>query len=272
MKSEKQIKFKTVLKLCEKKIPPKPSAEAGSFEDAFHGGAYLGSPGKDIYFILSRLTDEEFDVLAERHSHQYPKNPPSNHVGTAACIRYIYGQFEKQGILRSKDDRKRMIKEAKKEKLDWNASRRFIIALREKFKEQENYYGLCLTSEMEAHRLGDEAYLHKDRDKLKQMEETYLESVKYAHKCKSYKQMFTPYYWASRYFMLFKDAPKAIAYSRKTIEEAEKHCPDARRSYVDKLEDCAQYLKKNDKKWKRFRKIIITGENRVVRKLSRRKI
>lgn len=260
------INFDQLIELCSKpKIQVKPAKVPGPMEGAFNGGCYLGTPGKDIYLFLPKLTAEQFEKLVDVHSKQYPKKPPGNHVGVAACVRYIYGQFEKQGTLRSPRDMKRM----RKEGVDWKLPRRFIEALRKKFKERKHYYGLCILAEMEGHRLGDEALLQKSRSKLNEMEKTYLDSVKYAHKCKSFKQMFTPYYWSAKYFMVFEDEEKALHYSKTTILEAEKHCPDARASYVDKLLDCANYLKKKGK-WHKWRRKVADANNRAVKKMLRK--
>ena len=259
------ISFETLLSLCDGKIQIKPAKQPGPVKGAFNGGKYLGSPGKDIYFSLSNLTPQQFNQLIEQHSTQYPTNPPSNHVGNAACIRYIYGQFEKQGVLRSKSDRKRM----EQEEIDWSLARKFIFALKNKFEEKNHFYGLTLIHEMEAHRLGDEAYLKKDKEKLDEMEQTYLEAVYCAHKCGSGKHMFTPYYWAAKYFILLEDRERALYYSKKTIIEAEQHCPDARGSYIDKLLDCAKYIRSDNKgKWKKWReKISSNAKNRVTKKM-----
>ena len=122
---------------------------------------------------------------------------------------------------------------------------------------------------MEGHRLGDEAILNNnDKNKLKIMEQMYNSSIKYAYKCKSYKQMFTPYYWASRYFMKSNKKEKAVKYSILTIENAERYCPDSRQSYIDKLYCCLKYLKKNDRNnWKNFiKKYRKNSKNACLRK------
>lgn len=265
MNNKSQITFDQLLQLCEGKIPAKPPKEPGTMQGAFNGGRYIGTPGKDIYFFLNKLTEDQFNILVEKHSKQYPLVAPGNHLGYAACIRYIYGQFEKQGILRSEEDKKRM----EKENLDWSLSRKFIFALQNKFKEQNNYYGLSITCEMEAHRMGDEAILRKDEKRLNEMKYMYLKSVEYAHQCNSYKQRFTPYYWSARYFMEFGDKESALYFAKKTIKEAERHCPDARASYVEKLLHCAKYLKKYDTtRWEKWRRRFgKTAKNRCVKKL-----
>jgi len=220
-------------------------------KEAMHGGVYTGSPGKDIYLMLPYLTNEQIEEVANLLCKSFPKKPPGNHVNVAACIRFIYGQFEKQGILRSNDDFERM----KKEELNWELPRKFIKILYKKLEKDNNYYGLSILCEMEGHRLGDEAVLENNVEKLTLMAKVYCESVNFAYKCKSYKQMFTPYYWAAMYFVKFKDKENAIKYSKLTIKNAEKYCPDSRGSYIDKLSHCLKYLKKNDvKNWKEFYK------------------
>ena len=232
---------------------------------AFNGGTYLGSPGKDIFFFLPKLNDKQFKKLIKVHSRQYPRTPPGNHVGVAACIRYIYGQFEKQGTLRSSKDMKRM----KEAGINWGNPRKFIFALRKRFADENHYYGMCITAEMEAHRLGDEALLFGSAKKVREMEHMYLESARYAHKCDSFKQMFTPYYWSAKYFMKFRNQEKALHYSKITLLEAEKHCPDARGSYVDKLLDCANYVKEHGN-WSKWRRKITGAKNRAVKKMLKK--
>ena len=262
-------KWKQLMWLCEQKIWIKPPEEDGPVPWAVKGGHYLGAPGKEIFYSLPALSDEQWDALAEKHARQWPSplagepyKTPGNHVGYAACIRYIYGQFEKQGVLRSKQDKQRMTNSG----VNWDLPRKFMDTLKEKWLENDCHYGLCIAYEMEGHRLGDEVVINKDLSKLQEMEKCYLKSVEYASMCNSYKQMFTPYYWASRYFMEAKDMRRACNYSEKAIVEAEKHCPDARGSYVAKIVVCANYLKKNNpKKWKRIQSMDI--QNRCVKKM-----
>ena len=242
--------------LCEQKIWIKPPEGVGPISWAVNGGYYLGAPGKEIFFALQELDETQWDALAEKHSNQWPRplngepyKTPGNHVGYAACIRYIYGQFEKQGVLRSGEDKARMIRDG----VNWDLPRKFMETLKGKWLEKDCFYGLTIAYEMEGHRLGDEAVISKDASKLNEMELIYLKSVEYAEKCNSYKQMFTPYYWATKYFIEMGEHDRASKYAVTTIKQAERYCPDARGSYVDKLMDCANYMKSNHPgAWKKF--------------------
>jgi len=265
---EYNLSFKDLMELCSKKILAKVPKISGPMKGAFNGGDYLGRPGKDIYFALSKLSDGQFSQVVEAISLQFPYNPPNNHVGYAGCIRYIYGQFEKQGILRSEGDLKRM----QEEDINWYLSRKFMFALKNKFLEQKNYYGLCVYYEMEAHRLGDESFLNNDKSRRIDMEDYYLKSVEYAYKCGSSKQMFTPYFWCFKYYDRLGDHKKALDYVLKTLEQMEKHCPSSKQGYLVKAIDCAKYMKKNHlKKWKEillhYRK---TGKNDCIRKMVKK--
>jgi hypothetical protein len=233
-------------------------------KEAMHGGVYTGSPGKDIYLMLPYLSECQMQEIAKEVCSHFPKIPPSNHVNVAACIRFIYGQFAKQGILRSDDDFKRM----QGEDLDWKLPREFIKIMYNILEKDSNYYGLSILCEMEGHRLGDEAVLKNSIESLKLMEETYNKSVKFACKCNSYKQTFTPYYWGSRYFMKFEDEENAIKYSKLTIENANKGGSGLKGGYVDKLSHCISYLKKHDKSgWKEFyKKYKENAKNKDVKK------
>lgn len=244
---EYKLDFEKLAQLCSEKILSKVPKEPGKIKGAFNGGDYLGRPGKDVYFALSYLTKEQMEKIADILSNQFPYVAPNNHVGYAACIRYIYGQFEKQGILRSDEDLRRMEREG----VDWNLPRKFMLLLKKKFEEKNNNYALCIYYEMEAHRLGDEGFLHKDENKIKEMEETYLKSVEYAYKCNSLKQKFTPYFWAFKYFAKLEDHKRALKYVIKTLEQMEKFCPSPKQGYLVKAEDCAKYLKNfHREKWK----------------------
>lgn len=236
-------------------------------EGADYNGIYTGSPGRDVYHMLPHLTDDQMNEVAKKLSEKFPQTPPGNHVNVGAFIRFIYGQFEKKGILRSDKDFKRM----KREKLEWSLSEKFIDILYKELENNNNYYGMSILCEMMAHRLGDKAVLEKDSRKLEDMEYLYNQSAEYAHKCKSYKQMFTPYYWAFRYFEKYKDDSRAKKYAILTIKEANKYCPDARPGYVTKLEDCLRYIAKHDnKKYLHFVSKYKKSKNKCVKKVFKR--
>jgi len=232
-------------------------------QGAFYNGIYMGSPGKDIYVMLPYLSDEQIENIVEELERRFPKTPPGNHLNIAACIRFIYGQFEKNGILRSDADFHRM----QNERPNWELPRKFMKLLYKRFKNSNNFYGLTILCEMEAHRLGDEAILNKNEEKLKEMEKKYNKAWDFAYKCKSYKHLFTPYFWSARYFMKYEIEDKAIKYSELTLKNADKYCPDARQSYIDKLLFCMKYLKKKDKKeWSEIYNKYKKSKNRCVKK------
>jgi hypothetical protein len=245
------LSYDQLIELMSWGICSKKPEGRGPMDAAFNGGKYLGGPGKDIYFFLPKATEEQLSSLSKKVVEMFPTVAPGNHVGPAACIRYIYGQFERKGILRSNEDFERM----RNEDLDsnWRLPRHFMQMVENEFVAINHNYGLCIHFEMKAHRIGDEAVINKDQVKLDEMESTYLKSVHYAYECSSFKQMFSPYYWASRYFMKFGDKKKALEFSYICIKQAEKHCPDARGTYVKRLVDCITYIKKYDpKNWKSF--------------------
>ncbi len=237
-------------------------------KNADYKGIYVGSPGRDIYHMFPYLDNKQMNEIVDMVVEKFPKIPPGNHVNVGAFIRFVYGQFEKQGVLRSEKDFKRM----KKEKLDWKSSRIFLELLYVKLQKDDNFYGMSILCEMNAHRIGDEAIINKDKNKLKKMEKEYNKSVGYAHKCKSYKQLFTPYYWASQYFSKFKYVKKALFYSYLTVDAAEQYCPDARPGYIDKILDCVLYIKKHDEQgWKIFyNNYSKNAENKCVKKVLKK--
>jgi len=218
-----------------------------------NGGKYVGSPGKDIYLMLPYLSKNQMKEVAEKLAYHFSNKPPRTNVQYSACIRFIYGQFEKQGVLKSEKDFSRM----KKEKKDWSLSRKFLNYLVKELKKTEKYYGLTIVFEMEGHRLGDEAVINNDKDKLEQMEKKYLKSVDCAFKCNSYKHMFTLYYWACEYFYKFGDIEKAAEYSKLALENASKYYlnyfPVEEDYYSERLKYCMKYMKQNDpKEWEIF--------------------
>ncbi len=236
-------------------------------ETAIHKGIYTGSPGKDIYYMLPYLNKDQMNEIINGLENKFPKIPPGNHVNVGAFIRFIYGQFEKKGILRSEQDFERM----KNEELDWSLAKKFVDLLYNKLEDNNNYYGLAILCEMKAHRAGDKAVLQKDKEKLYNMEHLYEKAVKYAGKCKSYKHLFTPYYWAFRYFEKFEDNKNGIKYAFLTIKQADKYCPDARPGYIIKLLDCVKYIKKYDKsKYKNLIKQYKNSKNKCVKKVFKK--
>ena len=224
-------------------------------EGAEYGGIYVGSPGRDIYYMLPHMDEEQMKEVAVLLCSKFLKTPPISYANTAACLRFIYGQFGKQGSLRSEKD----FKEMKENKIDWLLPRKFLKVLEEKLEMSNNYYGLVMLYEMEAHRLGDEAVLNKDLEKLDKMEQMYLKAMIFADKCNSYKHMFSLYYWASQYFKKINDISKAVEYSRLSIINASeyygKYFPKGEEYYSKRLSNSFTYVKQNDKKnWDKFKK------------------
>ena len=108
----------------------------------------------------------------------------------------------------------------KKEDLDWRLSRHFLSFLRIELKRIKKYYGLVIVYEIEAHRLGDEAVIGKNKNKLKEMESTYIDALEFAYKSNSYKHMFSLYHWCARYFIKFGDVKNGIKYCKLAIDNA----------------------------------------------------
>jgi hypothetical protein len=257
MNNEPHISYKLLLevtswgifamKMKGKSVSDERIKKLCKVKNAVYGGIYVGSPGKDIYLMLPYLSDKQMKEVVLIMVQNFPKIPPRTYVNIAACIRFIYGQFEKQGILKSNKDFERM----KNEKLDWILSRKFLKMLEMEFKKNNNYYGLDILCEMEAHRLGDEAVIKRDEKILKNMEEKYNKSVKYANKCKSYKHMFSIYYWMGEYFKKFGKIEKAVKYFKLSIANASKYyCkyfPQGEQYYSKRLSDSFKYIKDNDK-------------------------
>lgn len=236
-------------------------------KNAFRQGLYLGCPGKDIYIALMKmdLSDEQIRSIAAALAKAFPATPPGGHVHTAACVRYIYGCFDKQGCLLSKKHQSMMSRDQD----DWSISAHFMELVAKEFERIGNRYGLVIYYEMKAHRLGDKAVLANDPSYLTPMLECYLESQRQAKEIKCYKQMFTPFYWAAKYFQKF-DAKKAIEYHVKSLNHMEKFCPDARPGYRDKALDSMKYLRKrmNPVEWASYKRKIRKFRNKCLAKVK----
>ncbi len=242
--------------VCDKRLD-----KIKKIDGAAYGGVYVGSPGRDIYSMLPYLNDHQTKEISVLLCSKFPKKPPRTYANIAACIRFIYGQFEKQGSLRSDKDFERM----KKEKIDWSLSRNFLKLVMKELKNRNNYYGLTMLYEMEGHRLGDEAVISKNRSKLEKMEKNYNKCVKYAGKCRGYKHMFSIYYWAYEYFRKFGDVKNSIKYAELSIINANKYYykyfPKGEQYYSNRLLKAFKYIDKmedsNKNKLRSFLKKII---------------
>lgn len=242
------------------------NSNIAGFPFGFRSGRYLGAPGKDIFFSLPSLSDVEFYELAVMLAKSFPMKAPGNHVKWAACIRYVYGCFEKQGCLRSNEDLKRM----KNDDADWSLPMKFMDKVALEFKKNENYYGLTIHHEMLAHRYGDRAIIDRNKEILNTALKNYKLSYEYAKKCKSYKHMFTPFYWAGGYFFEMGMNDMAKECYLKCIKNMEKYCPDARGGYREKASMCLKRLSgmfdKSEKK--EFMKWFKRRKNKCLKKVS----
>ncbi len=241
------------MKMKRNSVSDKRLKKCVPIKGAIYNGIYVGSPGKDIYFMLPYMDKGQMREVAVLLSKSFPSIPPKSYGNISACIRFIYGQFEKQGVLKSEKDFKRM----EEEKLDWTLPREFMWFLFEEFRENKNYYGLSMLHEMEGHRLGDEALIYKDKKKLKEMEQNYFLCIEFAKKCKGYKHLFSIYYWEAGYFKKFGNINKAISYFKLSILNAEKYYykyfPNGDQYYSKRLLNAFQFVKENDSKnWKKF--------------------
>lgn len=260
--------YPQLVKMLDKGVVKKLSrnSKVKKFKFGFRKGAYLGAPGKDVYFVMPSLTDEQFSDVAVRFANMYPNKAPDNHLHWAACIRYVYGCFEKQGCLRSNADKKRIIKEDP----DWDMPIRFMSLALEQFKKNKNHYGRVLHYEMLAHRFGDRAIIDKNPELLNEMISHYENSQRLAMKCKSYKHMFTPFYWAGHYYYEMDFKKECIKYHTLSLQHMEKYCPDARDGYRDKAMTSFKHLKESmePRDWKKMRSWIHKCNNKCLAKVK----
>lgn len=256
-----KIDFNQLLKLLECGICGKIKKPHISY--AFDNGNYTGFPGKDIYFALEWMTDEQQNIVAEKLAGCFPYKPPTDHVEFSACVRYLYGCFDKQGCLLS-SEHKEIIAE-----MDWCKSEEFMRKLIECFKKMQKDYGLVVSYEMLAHRIGDRI-LSANANSVELMIKYYHLSHQLALKIKSLKHIFTSYYWCARY--LENINPKlSIMYHEMNLKMMESYCPDTREGYVEKAKDSIEYLLKKlqGKELSEFKRWILQCHNKCITKLHK---
>lgn len=218
--------------------------------------------------MLPYLSDEQMKEVASLLSSYFPHNPPITNVQYSACIRFIYGEWDKQGVLKSK----KKLGSIKKIQSDYFFSRKFLKFLYDEFEKSNCYYGLVILCEMDAHRLGDEAVISKDVYKLNEMEKKYLKGIEFAKYCNSFKHMFSLYYWCARYFKECRYKEKSIEYFKLAIIESakyyHKYFPNGDDYYSYRLSQGLEYIIKKDKKgldfYNSYKNKISTSKYRTV--------
>ena len=233
----------------------KKEAAKNPILNAYCKGLYTGSPGRDIYFMLPYLTNMQMREIAILLNKNFPVSPQKSYTNVAVCIRFIYGQFEKQGVLKSDAD----LKEMRKNKVDWSLSRKVLKMLYEELEKNSNFYGLSILCEINGHRFGDESIINRDKVKLEEMENEYLNAINFARKCGGYKHLFSIYYWAYKYFRKFGETGKAFEYGRLAIIGAgkyyHKYFPNGEQYYSKRLKSCLEYVRENGTgQWNNFYK------------------
>lgn len=234
--SSYNMTYKKLLQLIKMGIRQKKD-EIPPMRNAFRGGNYLGCPGKDVHFGLLKLNMDQNELfnVCKSFASVFPNVPLRDHTGVAACFRYIYGCFDKQGILLSSQHRKIVANN------NWKIALPFIDIVENEFLKSNNYYGLVIHYEMKAHRYGDDAIIYKSKDDISIMLDNYSKSQEFALKSKSYKHTFTPIYWAACYLEQL-DTSKAVLYHMNSLEMMDKYCPDARDGYMTKAIHSCKYI------------------------------
>lgn len=205
-------------------------------------GIYLGSPGKEIYEILPFLTPGQIEILAERVCSVFTrkKRLPKDHIKWGNFIRYIYGCFGKDGFIRSEEIYKKSLDSS----INWKISMDFMNIVAAKFEQSNEKYGLMLHNEMLAHRYGDHALQTKNPEDIAKMETCYLTARSIAKDIGSSKHMFSPPYWAARYFYLLGDYEKSKTYYVKALRSMGRYCDSDREGYIYKAQVSLTHLKK----------------------------
>ncbi len=263
---DRGLQFEDLLKLIDLGINNRKNQTGfgNILLSCYNGGNYRGAPGRDVYFCLPRLSTEQIKVSAYKLADRYDKAPIGNNLGYAACFRFVFGMWNRNGSLMSDNEWKSAVDRSSFNKYKkttvykmiskpkgWILSYKFMDHVIKRLKRNNNYYGLTVAYEMYAHRLGDEAVITGSKKKFVLMKKYYRKAYKNAMASNSWKHKFSPSYWAARYSMKFGNKKTAVLYCRKTLIRG-CTCTDGRDSVLSKFYECLLYLQKEDKNVKEF--------------------
>lgn len=260
--SSYHMSFDELTQLIQLGIQPDNKCNS-RIESAFRKGAYLGCPGKDIHFALMMyMSTEQEDALAELLSVVITHKPTSSSEHLLACFRYIYGCFDKQGVLLSKHNKKII------SQFDWDRYKRFVNKLQNNLEAIDNVYGLMLLHEMQGHRTGDEMVVNNNADMMSKVICHYEKSMSYlpivTNRFSYYVYHQTPYYWCARY-LEYANKQKAVEYYVKNIRTLESHSNDKRKSIRDKVQHSLYYIQKYSNKhdWEMFKREVLKYKKNI---------
>jgi len=191
-----KYRIRYLMSIAHRGIVSKKSG-LGYFKRAIDNGTYFGCPGKEIYYGLPRLSDDDMSKLACVISNSFPLSWPGRAVHLSVFLRYVYGCFDKKGCLHNPAQSQKM----KAEKRDWSKSDKFVDCMIACFKLKHNLYGEMMCYEMKAHRLGDMIIIHDDLSYLPKMLDMYNRAGTIAMQIDAKKNACSAYFWAFQYLI-----------------------------------------------------------------------
>lgn len=248
--------YNSLLDLVSKGIQNKPKRGES---------AYLGGPGKEVFQAIQLSDDAQLSGLGVCIGRVLPKEPPSPSVHLSAFFRYVYGCFDKQGVLRSVQQAERIILE----KRDWSRSDLLVDHVINYCKSVGNTYGEVVCCEMKAHRLGDLAIIHNDLAILEKMLFMYNHVARLAVSVKAKKNCFSSYYWALRYVVAMKrPGSEIIVWAEKFFDMVEQYCnKSTAEGKVTSALNCV-YSVCSKKQWRIFRRKFALYKNPIIQAVN----
>lgn len=232
-----------------------------SIPEAIHDGIYMGCPGKEIFHGLGFLSEEEINILVQKVCEKFPFIPPGRSVHLSVFLRYIYGCFDKQGILYNNDQKQEIIAASR----DWSKSHNFAEKMCEQFDKLGNSYGHMMTLEMMAHRIGDAVEITGDQSLIDKMVKIYEKAGQMAVKIGDNKNTFSSYYWCFKYLVHFKQPKdRCIRYAVMFFDNVEQFCKSS--TVKGKLASSLNLIRSilTKREWKRFIKRFVFYKNKVL--------
>ena len=228
--------YEVVLKAISAGIHPKKAS-----------GYYVAYPAREIFELLPSLNPKQLDSLAIATAEAFPQLRPGKCVHLTCFIRYVYGCFDKQGLLNSKTSAN-----IKQKQPDWSLSDYFMDRVAFYMDKKKRSYGLVLYYEMKAHRIGDKVILDNNKELIDTMLSFYEKAVQLAVILRAWKNTYSPYFWAANYLMAFGEVNRAKEYCLKFLENVNFYgdSPFLR----GKLTGALNMLKRNmtDKEWRKL--------------------
>ena len=204
-----------LLFLLKRKIVPKKPIGFSHVKFAIEDGMYMGCPGKEIFFSMSKLSVEDREKLVDPIISLFPRSLNSRSVHYSLFWRYFYGVFDKRGLLNKKKDNTIQVSSL------WNDYFFYADHIMSCFPP--SHYGYVVALEMKAHRVGDLFLLTKEDKYKKQMLDMYDEVYRLSPVVGAKKNAFSSMFWCSVYLYEAKEFKLYNAYAIKFLHAVNKY-------------------------------------------------